>query len=77
MNDDRDIAKARAHMTVVAVGLVGVLGPQDAAAVLLGAATGVLTTAFGPEMAAEYFRGIADAIESGDDGAPPALHGSA
>jgi hypothetical protein len=71
MNDDRDIQKARAHMTAVALGLATKLGPLDAAGVLIGAATGVLTATFGHEKAAEYFREIAAGIENGEGGSAP------
>jgi hypothetical protein len=74
MSDDRNIMKARHHLTVIALGLTAKLGPRDAAAVLLGAATGILTTAFGPEMAANYFSGVADAIQNGEDEAGEAGH---
>jgi hypothetical protein len=67
MSDERTMTEARTRMTRLSVGLAAKLGPQEAAGVLAGAAIGVLTTAFGPEHAATFFRELADAIELGDD----------
>lgn len=67
MNDEREIQKARAHLTVVAAGLATKFGALDAGAVLLGAAVGALLTEFGDDRTAEYLRGVADAIENGED----------
>jgi hypothetical protein len=78
MNDDRTLAQARSHMTAVAHGMALKLGAEAAAAVLLGAAVGVLMTSCGAEKAAEYLSALAAALEHGDgDDIAPANHGHA
>ena len=72
MNDA--MTEARSRLTALAVGLAARLGPRAAAGLLIGAASGVLETAFGREHAVEMFRGMADAIELGDDGSTEAGH---
>lgn len=63
--DDREtkLERARSHMSVTAKKLTAVLGPTDAAGVLMGAAVGVLSEAFGQDKAVEYLREIANEIE--------------
>lgn len=65
--DDAKLAKARAHMTAVALGLAQALGPLDAAGVLMGAAQGVLVDNFGRETATRYLRELADETELAGD----------
>ena len=69
--------KARAHLTVVAAGLREVLGGADqAGAVMMGAALGLLEEAGGKEYAVKFLLEMAAALEAGDDAAdqakPPA-----
>ena len=73
MSDDRTLTEARARMMALAQGLVVVLGPVDAAGVLLGAGTAVLTEAYDKEMAVRYLREVADELEA-DDSEPVVGH---
>lgn len=67
MTDERVIAEARCRLTVVACGLATKFGADQAAALLTGAATGLLLSAHGEEKAAEFFHATAAAIVDGDD----------
>ena len=75
---DKKLALARGHMTATAAGLRHVLGPLNAAGVLIGAAVGVLSMAFGEAKAAEYVRKLADDLDAddalGDSENPDAMH---
>lgn len=69
MKDDRELRlkKARGHASVTAAGLATMLGPVDAAGVLIGAGFGVLADAFGAELAVTYLRELADEVEQDGD----------
>jgi hypothetical protein len=70
MSDDAKLAEARARLSVLAMGLRAKFGAPDAAGLLLGAATGLLTNEFGDEAAAAWLAGLADGLRDGaDDGA--------
>ena len=66
-----DLAKARAHMSVVAVGLTQKLGAVGAVGVLLGAAIGVLETHVGGTAGANLLRAAAHELEHGEEPEPP------
>lgn len=66
MNDNRpeaeharQVAKARQHLAVVAKGLVELLGPADAAGVMLGAGAAILVASFGDDVAVQALRELA------------------
>ena len=60
---DEKLLKARAHMTVVAMGLVAAFGPDDAIASLAGVLVRVLLDMRGQESAVEYLRLLAAEVE--------------
>jgi hypothetical protein len=59
---------AQAHMTRLAIRLLGMFGPLDAAGLLAGAAVTLLRNALGDERAADYFATLADEIDSDKPG---------
>lgn len=72
---ERTMAKARQHCTVIAASLRHVIGPINAAGLLLGGACGILLTEYGRDEAVRHLREMADSIENddgADDQAPPA-----
>lgn len=54
MTETTELETARKHLSRIGIGLVAVLGPDDAVASLLGVAVGILQESYGPEKAAEW-----------------------
>jgi hypothetical protein len=71
--NERTMAKARQHTTVIAASLRHVIGPIPAAGLLLGGACGILLTEFGREHTVRHLRELADSVENddGDDDQAP------
>ena len=64
---------ARDRMTGTAVALAHVLGPADAASVMLAAGVTLLERALGPDHAGQYLHLLAEGVADGEAG-PPAGH---
>lgn len=60
-------AKARAHLSAIALGLREVLGSGRAAAAMMGPVIGLLEEAGGKEYVATFLRELADEIDRADD----------
>ena len=65
-----DLAKAKSHLSVVAMGLVAKIGPIETVGVLLGAAIGVLETNLVGIAGADLLKAAAQELEAAAEEAP-------